>query len=279
VIKSFKGAVVQFSLCIVVLVLLAITGCTTSRYSMEHDIGPKGEFDASLVPDAVPVWEPLSPQGNKSPYVVRGKEYQVMSRIEGYSEEGIASWYGLKFHGELTSNGEVYNIYEMSAAHKSLPLPTFVRVTNLENNLSVVVRVNDRGPFHSDRIIDLSYAAAKKLGYDEKGTTKVKLDVISPVRQESNNAPLQPDRLAIFVQIGAFSNEQSAQDLRVKAENHLSNYETFVAKALNYKKLLYRVRVGPIIDLEDAEQIVESLENKGVGQPVIITRALSAKDR
>ena len=278
-ITGFKEVLASTYFCIIVFVLITITGCTTSRYSMEHDVGPKGEFDASLVPDAVPIWEPLSPQGNKSPYIVRGKEYQVMDRIEGYSEEGVASWYGLKFHGELTSNGEVYNIYEMSAAHKSLPLPSFVRVTNLDNNLSVVVRVNDRGPFYSDRIIDLSYAAAKKLGYDKKGTAKVKLDVISPERKNGDNAQYQFDRLAIFVQIGAFGNKASAQNLSDQAASLAGNYDSFVVKASNHAKTLYRVRVGPFQDRAHAEQIVDRFEDKGVGQPVIITRALSAKDR
>jgi len=246
---------------------------------MDHDAGPTGEFDASVVPEAVPVWEPLSPQGNKSPYIVRGKEYRVMDRIEGYSEEGVASWYGLKFHGELTSNGEVYNMYEMSAAHKSLPLPSFVRVTNLDNNLNVIVRVNDRGPFHSGRIIDLSYAAAKKLGYDKKGTAKVKLDVISPTPHVSNGVKYQSDRLAIFVQIGAFSNKKAAQALKKQAANLSGKYESFVAKASNHTEILYRVRVGPVPNKKSAEQLVERFDDNGIGQPVIITRALSAKDR
>ena len=277
-IKSFKEVLASTCLLVIVFVLLTITGCTASRYSMENDIGPKGEFDASLVPDAVPIWEPLSHQGNKSPYIVRGKEYHVMDRIEGYSEEGVASWYGLKFHGELTSNGEVYNIYEMSAAHKSLPLPSFVRVTNLDNNLSVVVRVNDRGPFYSDRIIDLSYAAAKKLGYDQKGTAKVKLDVISPERKFEGDAKHQSDRLAIFVQVGAFGNKTSAQNMSKLAANFAGSYDSFVVKASNHAKTLYRVRVGPVPDKARAEQIVERFKDKGLGQPVIITRALSAKD-
>jgi rare lipoprotein A len=245
---------------------------------MEHDIGPSGEFDASRVPEAKPVWEPLSQRGNKTPYIVRGKKYQVMDRTQGYSEEGIASWYGLKFHGELTSNGEVYNMYEMSAAHKSLPLPSFVRVTNLDNNLSVIVRVNDRGPFHSGRNIDLSYAAAKKLGYEKKGTANVKLDVISPTRPASNDTNFELDRLAVFVQVGAFSNEKAAQDLKVKAAKLSVNYEAFVTKVLNRNKLLYRVRIGPVLDHESAKLIVENLEKKGVDGAVIITRALSAKD-
>ena len=262
------------------LVVFIVTGCSTSRYSMEHDASPSGVFDASAVPEATPVWEPLSPQGNRSPYTVRGKQYQVMNRIEGYTEEGIASWYGLKFHGELTSNGEIYNMYEMSAAHKSLPLPSYVRVTNLENNLSAIVRVNDRGPFHSDRIIDLSYAAAIKLGYQKQGTAKVKLDVITPIRSKKSQSKTNlTDRLALFVQIGAFGNKQSAQALRQQAEGVSGEYESFVAKAPNLTNDLYRVRVGPLPDMASAQRLVEHFEDKALGTPVVITRALSARNR
>ncbi|MDX1452372.1 MAG: septal ring lytic transglycosylase RlpA family protein, partial [Oleiphilaceae bacterium] len=165
---------------LVVCLSICLAACSTSRYSMRHDKAPTGDFDASGVPDAIPVWEPLSPQGNRSPYTVRGKQYRILPSAAGYREEGIASWYGLKFHGELTSNGEIYNMYAMSAAHKSLPLPTYVKVTNLSNQRSVIVRVNDRGPFHSERVIDLSYAAAKKLGFDKQGTARVLLEAIVP---------------------------------------------------------------------------------------------------
>lgn len=246
---------------------------------MEHDAGPTGEFDARFVPEAVPVWEPLSRMGNKSPYIVRGKQYQVMDRIEGYSEKGIASWYGLKFHGELTSNGEVYNMYEMTAAHKSLPLPSFVRVKNLDTGLSVIVRVNDRGPFHDGRIIDLSYAAAKKLGYDKQGTANVQIDVVTVRRNGGLEKSEKPDRLAEFVQLGAFSSEKSAQALKSEAAEVVGQHQVFIAKVLSDKKVLYRVRVGPISEHKEAEALIKILENSELGSPSIITRAISAKDR
>ncbi|HBQ01515.1 MAG TPA: septal ring lytic transglycosylase RlpA, partial [Gammaproteobacteria bacterium] len=116
--------------------------------------------------------------GNRSPYTVLGKTYTVLPTERGYSERGVASWYGEKFHGHKTSNGEVFDMYMASAAHKSLPIPSFLRVTNLDNNRSLIVRVNDRGPFHGDRIVDLSYAAAMKLGYAERGTARVHLESI-----------------------------------------------------------------------------------------------------
>ena len=138
-------------------------------------------FTKSFSRDAVPRSEPLSEYGNgdeRGYYEVRGKRYRVMSSSKDYSETGIASWYGTKFHGRLTSNREIYNIYAMTAAHKSLPLPTYVKVTNIKNKKTVIVRVNDRGPFVDDRIIDLSYAAALKRDMVKSGTANVLVEAI-----------------------------------------------------------------------------------------------------
>ena len=162
-----------FRIVIVLVLGWTLLACTPSRYALKADVEPEGSFDASTIPDAVPVNELMSLSGNKSPYRVRGEDYEVLPSPKGYQERGGASWYGSKFHGYKTSNGEVYNMYAMTAAHKTLPLPSFVRVENLDNGRSVIVRVNDRGPFHKGRIIDLSYAAAIKLGYANKGTAKV----------------------------------------------------------------------------------------------------------
>ena len=149
-----------------------------SRYSIKQDRGPSQDKDMSQVAEAVPRVEAHSRGGNKSTYEVWGKQYHVMPSSSGFTQRGLASWYGEKFHGHLTSNGEVYDMYAMTAAHKNLPLPTFARVTNLENGKAVIVRVNDRGPFHGDRIIDLSYAAASKLGYRKKGVANVLVEAI-----------------------------------------------------------------------------------------------------
>ena len=159
----------RHALLVVVAVLMA--GCASSRYSMDQDAAPTTSVDVSQIPSVVP--HPVTPGdlGNKSPYTVWGKTYHVLASAKGYHARGLASWYGAKFHGHRTSDGEVFNMYGFSAAHRTLPLPCFVRVTNLENGRSLIVRVNDRGPFHSDRLIDLSYAAAKKLGYASQGTT------------------------------------------------------------------------------------------------------------
>jgi rare lipoprotein A len=171
-------------------VVAAAKAKTEARYAIKQDLGPKQHVDMSQAPDAVPKVETHSRGGNKSRYEVWGKSYSVMASSLGFKERGLASWYGQKFHGHLTSNGETYDMYTMSAAHKSLPLPTYARITNLANNKVVIVRVNDRGPFHGDRVIDLSYAAASKLDYRKTGVAEVLVEAIdasqwSPALEQS----------------------------------------------------------------------------------------------
>ncbi|WP_372609257.1 septal ring lytic transglycosylase RlpA family protein [Halomonas sp.] len=160
---------------------------TGGRYAMSGDAYPEQPPDVSRVPDAVPRLEPHSRGGNRSTYEVWGKTYRVLPNSRGYAREGKASWYGEKFHGYATSNGEIYDMYKMSAAHRSLPLPTYARVTSLDNGRSVIVRVNDRGPFHSDREIDLSYAAAARLELLDQGTGRVKVEAIEVERWLAKN--------------------------------------------------------------------------------------------
>ena len=171
-------------------VVAAAKAKTESRYAIKQDLGPKQHKDMSNAPDAVPKVEPHSRGDNKSRYEVWGKSYSVMASSIGFKQRGLASWYGQKFHGHLTSNGETYDMYAMTAAHKSLPLPTYARITNLANNKTVIVRVNDRGPFHGDRVIDLSYAAASKLEYRKTGVAEVLVEAIdarqwSPALEQS----------------------------------------------------------------------------------------------
>ena len=165
------------------------------------DGAPWWDVDVSKIPDAVPTLHTGPYKAN--PYTVLGKTYFPLNDSKRYNATGTASWYGTKFHGQNTANGEVYDLYGMSAAHKTLPLPSYVRVTNLDNNRSVVLRVNDRGPFYSDRIIDLSYAAAKKLGYAEIGTARVKVEGIDPQEwwaQRGQPAPLMLNQPKVAVQ-------------------------------------------------------------------------------
>lgn len=158
----------------------AATSTSTGRYAMASDAYPDLPPDVSNVPDAVPRSEPRSAGGNRDRYEVWGKTYHVLADPTGYRKQGIASWYGEKFHGYTTASGEIYDMYKMSAAHKSLPLPTYARVTNTDNGRSVIVKVNDRGPFHDDREIDLSYAAAARLDILGRGTGRVRVEAIDP---------------------------------------------------------------------------------------------------
>ncbi|WP_299230777.1 septal ring lytic transglycosylase RlpA family protein [uncultured Halomonas sp.] len=165
----------------------ADTVSQAGRYAMTGDAYPEEPPDVSRVPDAQPRHEPHSRGGNRPTYEVWGKTYHVLPDASGYVKQGTASWYGKKFHGYATSNGEIYDMYKMSAAHRSLPLPTYARVTSLDNGRSVIVRVNDRGPFHSEREIDLSYAAAARLDILDNGTGRVRVEAIDVDRWLAEN--------------------------------------------------------------------------------------------
>jgi len=165
---------------LVLALLLAGCGSTPERGGYYKDDGPGARVpDLASIPEAVPRSEPLSKWANR-PYERFGKHYVPLTRVGPYQQKGIASWYGKRFHGNPTSSGERYDMYKMTAAHPILPIPSFARVTNISNGRSVVVRINDRGPFHSNRIIDLSYAAAYKLGYVAAGSTRVLVEQIVP---------------------------------------------------------------------------------------------------
>jgi len=165
--------------------ILALAACSSRphRGGYYKDDGPGENPPANLasVPDAVPRPEPLHKYANR-PYEVFGKKYVPLASVQPFSQRGVASWYGKKFHGQKTSSGETYDMYKMTAAHPTLPIPSYARVTNLSNGRSVVVRVNDRGPFHNNRIMDLSYAAAYKLGYIGAGSAQVQIDAIVPAQ-------------------------------------------------------------------------------------------------
>jgi rare lipoprotein A len=274
----------MFNIVLILFFSLFLAACgTKSRYSMEHDIGPKGDFDTSGVPDAVPVWEPLSRQGNRSPYTVRGIKYHIADISNGFEELGYASWYGLKFHGELTSNGEVYNMYAMSAAHKNLPIPSYVRVTNLDNNKQVIVRVNDRGPFHKGRVIDLSYAAATKLGYANKGTARVKVELIRQDMNTTTNTSVKDglnvaDKIAHFIQVGAFASKSSAENMLSQLKIEYETQDAFVASAAVGGSVIHRVRIGPFYNENEAVSSLKKIRSNGFSGAQIIQRAISAKN-
>jgi rare lipoprotein A len=210
-----------------------------------------------------------SERGNPSSYVVFGKRYRVLNSSEGFRQRGVASWYGTKFHGRPTSSGEVYNMHAMTAAHKTLPIPVYVHVKNLDNGRSIVVRVNDRGPFIDGRIIDLSYAAAKKLGVDGPGTANVEISALSPGESKPSSVvrsiPLidEPDlNPRLYVQMGSFSNPMNANNL---VQNLLNANEASarVSRLQTDNGMFYRVRVGPLFDIDEANAIVRRLKTKG----------------
>ncbi len=184
-----------YSVGLMILATSLLSSCgTPGRYHVSQDYAPTRKPTQYELNDAIPTGEQPGKRGN-SPYVVFGKRYVPMKQAFNFTEQGIASWYGSKFHGHLTSNGEIYDMFAMSAAHKTLPLPSYVKVTNLDNGKTVVVRVNDRGPFHHGRILDLSYSAAYKIGLTSTGTAPIKLEVVT---QESLNKPvLSPELIPV----------------------------------------------------------------------------------
>ncbi|MGV6807627.1 MAG: septal ring lytic transglycosylase RlpA family protein [bacterium] len=248
-----KVIVIRLSLLIFGLWLMVSCGSNPTVSKGPKDGPPLNSVDVSKIPDAVPRHEPITIAGNKSPYTVFGKTYRVMSSSAGYRERGEGSWYGTKFHGRNTSNGERYDLFKMTAAHKTLPIPSYVKVTNLENGRSVIVRVNDRGPFHGGRIIDLSYAAAKKLGYADKGTARVEVEAIDPADYQRNTVE-QPTvaktdkeyRLPFntFLQAGAFESRSSADDLADSLQR-LTRHPVNVRRDRD-RSTLYKVLLGPL---------------------------------
>ncbi|MDA0689866.1 MAG: septal ring lytic transglycosylase RlpA family protein [Proteobacteria bacterium] len=251
-----------------------------SRYSIQQDRAPSREVDIASIPDVVPEPVNRTRAGNVSPYTVLGKTYTVLPTEEGYQERGVASWYGEKFHGHQTSNGEIFDMYKVSAAHKSLPIPSYLRVTNLDNNRSIVVRVNDRGPFHGDRIIDLSYAAALKLGYADRGTARVQLEAIvvnSDIGSRTlavnsrSNTVVDPIAGAKYIQVGAFSSLDTARELSRELDT-LTDRPVFI-RSINSREngVLHRVRIGPIENDGEIQSLSRRVVAANLGRPYTVT--------
>ena len=236
----------------------------------ERDDGPPQEgVDISSVLDAVPKNEPRSRYGNPDSYVVMGKQYHVMLDSRGFVQKGIASWYGKKFHGRRTSSGETYNMYAMTAAHKTLPLPTYVQVTNIGNGRSVILKVNDRGPFHENRIIDLSYTAAAKLDILKNGTSLVEVQAIDATRFAQEGMPVRPVTTTVsnssgfYIQVGSFGKLPNAEQLRTRL-GILGENLVKISQVVVEGETVYRVRIGPLTDIDMADSIVSRLDQFGV---------------
>lgn len=285
------------------------------RYQMDNDSPLLEPIDLALVRPVIPREERRTLAGNKSPYTINGRTYRVMEDEAGYSATGFASWYGRKFHGHLTSNGEIYDMFQLSAAHTTLPIPSYIRVTNLDNGKSIIARVNDRGPFHDGRIVDMSYAGAVMLGYADKGTARVRVDAVvpdgsaipvpqaqsapaltraalptaAPVAQTTQEpAPMareaveaevplevvaserqliEEDRGNEYLQVGAFSSEDSARSL-VSRLARLTDMPVFIHRENSSSGgLLHKVRIGPVLDSSPIQALIDSVQAQRLGTP------------
>ncbi len=259
--------------------LLLLTGCGEippfgSTLKAPADSAPSQQVDLSQVADAIPRLEPRSRYGNPETYTVAGKTYRVRKSSQGFIETGIASWYGTKFHGRRTSSGEPYDMFAMTAAHKTLPLPTYVEVRNLDNGRQTIVRVNDRGPFREHRIIDLSYAAASRLGITQTGTARVEIRAIDPRPPSALAKPPGHETAAtsaIWLQVGAFREQKNAENVHQRLTRLIP--KTLGSElAWDGEKALYRLRIGPLADTASARQMIETLNRAGLGQAHIIHR-------
>jgi len=228
------------------------------------DDGPEATPPPNLdaVPDAVPREEPLHRFANRT-YVALGNTYTPQTERRAHSQEGLASWYGRRFHGKKTASGEPYDMYAMTAAHPTLPIPSYARVTALDNGKSVVVRINDRGPFHSSRIIDLSYTAAHKLGYLSRGSTRVRVESLDPATTDTQGVTIG---VGIYLQLGAFSNAGNAQKLLDRLTRELQVDPARTRLVLNDS--LHRVQLGPYPNDDaahaDRERVRERLDLNSV---------------
>ena len=287
----------------ILLVALALYGCSstpprggsaTAPSFPNRDGAPINPPDVMSVPDAVPRVEPRSRYGNPSSYVVMGKTYRVLAHGLDYDERGGASWYGTKFHGQRTSSGEPYDMYAMTAAHRTLPIPSYARVTNLNNGKSVVVRINDRGPFHSERLIDLSYTAAIKLGIFGHGTGYVEVRAIDPYAALTATAAAAPSKPAtpkrvlpavtattrdtepaaartarLFLQVGAFTSRRNADQLVARLQKAAFT-SLRISPATHKNTTVYRVQVGPLASAAAAERMSERLTRFGIELPQVV---------
>jgi rare lipoprotein A len=255
--------------CAIVLLTLLLGACSTvapdeappAKGGYYKDDGPGDKPPANLadIADAQPKLEPLHRYANR-PYRVFGTHYVPLAQLQPFRQRGVASWYGRRFHGQKTASGEAYDMYAMTAAHPTLPIPSYVRVTHLASGRSVVVRVNDRGPFHASRIIDLSYAAAYKLGFVQAGSAQVEVEALVPGQQAA----------AVYVQVGAFSSRESAESLQSRLRQELGGLQEAVQIFMSAQ--LWRLQIGPYVSRDAARSIAQRIETELALKPLLVVR-------
>lgn len=258
----------KFGVQILMVLSLAFFGCSTT-------LGPYGEVHIPP-PESTPYKKsPPASSGQKTPatqkpYKINGIQYTPLANADGFVQTGLASWYGKQFHGRKTANGEIYNMYAMTAAHKTLPLGTWVSVDNLENNRKIVVRVNDRGPFVSGRIIDLSYTGANKIGIVGPGTAKVRVTALGRATSysEKTKDPIAFQAVDYWkgnftVQVGAFQVKNNAENYRYKLSKTYQN--AHIVTFTDDRGLFYRVRIGRFTNLKDAIRFSDDIITQGFG--------------
>lgn len=250
------------------------------------DDAPDGKppVDLERVADAELKYEPLNAHAN-DPYTVFGREYVPARALVAYRRQGTASWYGRKFHGQRTVSGEIYDMYAMTAAHPTLPIPSYARITNLENSRSVIVRINDRGPFSSGRMMDLSYAAAYRLGFAESALANIEVETIVPtltvaapvqtplVSDQPRDEPSVPqtrEASGIYLQLGAFSVRANADNFRARLQRELDELKLVMHTQASDK--LFRVRLGPYSNRAEANSVAERIQAVLEFKPIIVSR-------
>jgi len=260
---------------------------SSSRGGYYKDDGPPARAPRELdeVPDAQPRHESLHRYANR-PYQVFGKDYAPMTELRAFRQRGTASWYGRRFHGQSTSSGEPYNMYAMSAAHTVLPIPSYARVTNLANGRSVVVRINDRGPFHGGRIIDLSYVAAHRLGYINEGSARVEVQAILPgsvapvaaalapaetVARAAEPARAESETRGVYLQLGAFGARDNAESFRERLARELA-WLSHAALHVFSSGELFKLQLGPFGTPDEAYPVAERIENELNFKPLVVVR-------
>ena len=280
IINLLSRAYLKLAVLTVAIIFLSSCGTTSRphhRYSQGQDSAPNYHIDVDKIPNATPKVEPFNKHANPAKYTVSGHTYCVRKSYLGYDETGIASWYGMKFNAFKTSSGEMYDVAGMTAANKVLPIPCYAMVTNLKNGRQVIVKINDRGPFYQNRIIDLSYAAAVKLGVWPKGTSLVRVQTIDPTHWHCSGSATAVHQVAIngtpriYMKIGAFRSHANAESLAARIQRVTDKPIQIKSVELDNAPI-YKVQIGPLPNVEYLDQLFAALQHEHLGTPMTVIK-------